>query len=304
MIISTTVMLALAVGFAQDATNSNGQATPPTETTTSAESVSARSEDRVTEAMRRLRDSDLTQNTPSKVLWQKLVETTATMLAVRREVAQARMELSGLQRELDDLRQFILDHDTYGPDYTSYKKVLEETKKQRRAEAARAQREKDDANRRRRMEVKQRLDAAKGREELEKLYDERGFAPIGQDVYTARSAFFYAPIEGEDGRTVQYRPTRLGTLRPVTVPSNRELNYSTMTISGSVLNGDTNIRSIGVAFTFFDESGNQVGAQIIEIENARPNVPYPFTRKIDMALNRPFHSHSTYVLYADQVQIP
>ena len=89
MIISTTVMLALAVGFAQDATNSNGQATPPTETTTSAESVSARSEDRVTEAMRRLRDSDLTQNTPSKVLWQKLVETTATMLAVRREVAQA-----------------------------------------------------------------------------------------------------------------------------------------------------------------------------------------------------------------------
>ena len=62
--------------------------------------------------------------------------------------------------------------------------------------------------------------------------------------------------------------------------------------------------SLGVAFTFFDENGNQVGAHIQEIRNARPNVPYPFTRKIDMALNRPFASHSTYVLYADTVTTP
>jgi hypothetical protein len=37
--------------------------------------------------------------------------------------------------------------------------------------------------------------------------------------------------------------------------------------------------------------------------SARPDVPYPFTSKIDMALNRAFDSSSIYVLYADPVQL-
>ena len=75
-----------------------------------------------------------------------------------------------------------------------------------------------------------------------------------------------------------------------------------MTISGSVLNAADEVRNVGVAITFFDENGNQVGSETIQINNARPNVPYPFTSTLTMALNRPFSSSTTYVLYADSAE--
>ena len=256
------------------------------------------------DALQVLRIEGLSEGSDASTLWEQLVKTMSTLITQQRELAKSKLEISGIKRELADLRQFILDHDTYGNDFTSYTKMLEETRRQRRAAAAKAQREKEQAERTRRQETRKRLDAAKGRKELEKLYDDRGFAPIGQDVYSSRAAFFYGPRSGEDGKTIQYRPDRFGRLKPVTVSNQAELDYSMMTISGSVLNGSKSIRSIGVAYTFFDETGNQVGAEIVEIQNARPNVPYPFTKKIDMALNRPFASHSTYVLYADAAATP
>jgi hypothetical protein len=75
-----------------------------------------------------------------------------------------------------------------------------------------------------------------------------------------------------------------------------------MTISGSVLNAADDVRDMGVAITFFDDNGNQVGHEIVQIKNARPNVPYPFTSRLDMALNRAFTSSSIYVLYSDPVE--
>ena len=256
------------------------------------------------EVVQVLRREGLSEESDAGMLWEQLIKTMGTVVAQQRELAQSRLELSGIKRELADLRQFILDHDTYGNDFSSYTKVLEETRRQRRAAAVKERRDKELAERKRREETRKRLDAAKGRKELEKLYDDRGFASIGQDVYSSRAAFFYGPRNGEDGKTIQYRPDRFGRLKPVTVSNNTELNYSMMTISGSVLNGSKTIRSMGVAYTFFDENGNQVGAEIVEIQNARPNVPYPFTKKIDMALNRPFTSHSIYVLYADVAATP
>ena len=81
-----------------------------------------------------------------------------------------------------------------------------------------------------------------------------------------------------------------------------QIDYSQMTISGSILNAADELRDIGVAITFFDDNGNQVGHEIVQIKNARPNVPYPFTSRIDMALNRAFTSTSTYVLFADPAE--
>ena len=302
-----------AAGFAPGDSVSNTNATPPTTDAVEHASndgglllnqIQEHAQDRTDEALRRLRDAGLSKQTTSEVLWQELVDTYSSMLSLRREIAKVELEASSLQKQLDEIRQFILDHETYGPDYAAYTKVVEETHRQGRAAALREKREQDQAMRKNRAEVRQQMDAAKDQGELEKLYDERGFGPIGQNVYTSRSAFFYGPRQGEDGKEVQYRPSHLGRIQAVTIPSHRELDHSVMTISGSVLNGAPEIRHIGVAITFFDEHGNQVGAEIVEIENARPNVPYPFTRKIDMALNRPFATHSSYVLYADQVAIP
>ena len=269
------------------------------------DAVSSTEQDgRRTEAMKRLRDAGLGERTDSAVLWRKLLDQTIELMTVNRELAKSNLALAGMQNELDDLRQFIMDHDTYGSDFSAYTKVVEETRRQARAAAIRDRRAREEAKRRKQQDARKKLDESKRKADLEDLYDEKGFAPIGQDVYTSRSAFFYAPYEGEDGKTIQYRPTRFGGIKAVSVPENREVDYSSMTISGSVLNGTDLVRNIGVAFTFFDENGNQVGAEIVEIQNARPNVPYPYTRTIDMALNRPFSSHSTYVLYADQVATP
>jgi hypothetical protein len=75
-----------------------------------------------------------------------------------------------------------------------------------------------------------------------------------------------------------------------------------MTISGSVLNAGEIARDLAVAVTFFNESGAQVGGEIIQVNAARPGVPYPFTATVTMALDRPFWSASTYVLYADPAE--
>jgi hypothetical protein len=62
------------------------------------------------------------------------------------------------------------------------------------------------------------------------------------------------------------------------------------------------VRNIGIALVFFDAAGNQVGHETVQVENARPEVPYPFTSTIGMASDRPFASSSQYVLYSDPVE--
>ena len=299
MIITLTCILLLSNGVSSMSVAPDG---------TSSQSMEDHStfdqKDRRLEALKRLQEDGLGERTNSTVLWRALLDRTAALMESNRELAKSNLALAGLEDELDDLRQFIVDHDTYGQDFTAYTKVVEETRRQARASVVRERRAREEAKRQKQQEARRKLDESRKQSDLKKIYDEKGFAPIGQDVYTSRSAFFYAPYEGEDGKTIQYRPSRFGGIKAVSVPENREVDYSSMTISGSVLNGTDLLRNIGVAFTFFDESGNQVGAEIVEIQNARPNVPYPYTRTIDMALNRPFASHSTYVLYADQVATP
>ena len=78
-----------------------------------------------------------------------------------------------------------------------------------------------------------------------------------------------------------------------------EIDYTKMTISGSLLNGDATTRNIGVAFVFRDAHGNQIGQETVVIENARPDVPYPFTGELVMASDLPFASHTSWVLFAD-----
>jgi hypothetical protein len=82
------------------------------------------------------------------------------------------------------------------------------------------------------------------------------------------------------------------------------IDYSRMTISGSVLNAGTETRNIGIAVAFFDDFGNQVGGETILVNNARPDVPYPFTSELKMALNRPFTSSTVYTIHADPIAPP
>ena len=235
-------------------------------------------------------------------LWNELVKKAIAASELRQELSRERIETARINRELDELRQFILDHEEFGPDYEEYEKIRSITEREARLRSARERRAKLDAQRKLRLsEAERRKDldeAVRLEAERDKHYSQLGFGPIGLDIYLGRSSYFYAPMDVSQTQVV-YNPS---------VPSSggasaeSEIDYSEMTISGSFLNAATETRNVGIAITFFDEHGNQVGAEIIQVENARSNVPYPFTSKIKMALNRPFSTHSSYVLYADPVQ--
>jgi hypothetical protein len=224
------------------------------------------------------------------------------IIRVRTELAAEKLAAANARREADELRRFIEDHEQLGADFARYravKEIAEREAAQRRSTELQARR---DEERARRIAARAAAAADQSEEEFaterEERYRRAGFATIGLDVFVGRMAYAYPLREaGAGGAYVDYDPFIGLYYRPGLATS--ELEYGRMTISGSVLNAAADIRNLGVAIAFFDEGGNQVGGEIIRINNARPDVPYPFTATIDMALDRPFDSSSVYVLYAD-----
>jgi hypothetical protein len=223
---------------------------------------------------------------------------------IRVELAQARLEADAAKRELAELHQFMLDNQQFGNDFQQYKAVkdaAERDARQKQAEEARQRREAEKAEREsRRNAARSSRDQQNALANRVAEYRRQGFSHLGLDVYASRMAFYYNTKDVGGGAQIEYDALLGNYLTPI--PPMTEIDYSKMTISGSVLNASEVVRNIGVAITFFDDSGNQVGHETVQVANARPNVPYPFTSKIDMALNRAFASSSTYVLYADPVE--
>ena len=230
-------------------------------------------------------------------LWTELLDQAVDAVRLRERLAQSRADIAMLQKELDELRQFILDHEEFGTDYEKYREVRAVAEREARRRMVEQRRRQMDEQRAQQLKDRNARQQKRDEAEQDQRFAEAGFQPIGLDVFLGRSSFFYAPRDATQP-TVIYTPGRYGT-RYVNPGDSDEIDYTSMTISGSVLNGTGDIRNVGIAITFFDEYDNQIGAEIIQIENARPNVPYPFTAKIEMALNRPFASHSSYVLYSD-----
>ena len=223
---------------------------------------------------------------------------------LRERVAESELQRNEAQRELDELHQFIADNHQFGTDFKQYKaikEIAEREDRRKEAEANRARFEAEKAERiakmadARAVRMQRNAEASKN-----SRYRRMGFSSLGLDVYGGKMAYYYETRDVNPTR-IDYVPQLLGSYVRAYQPYS-EVDYSRMTISGSVLNGADGVRNIGVAITFFDENGNQVGHETVQINNARPDVPYPFTSKIDMALNRPFASSSTYVLYADSAE--
>ncbi len=239
---------------------------------------------------------------PIDALLQQIEDLQNTVEALRNALAESKLEAAAWQRERDELRQFIQDHHEFGGDFERYQAFQATTRReaqQQRAEEARAQRDaRQAAKAAQRQEYLARR--AERDSELKRVEDFRkaGFSPLGFDVYISNSAFNYQAFDGTParfdyngltGHFIRFYPHHRASL----------VDFSSMTISGSVMNASDMVRDIGIAVTFFDEAGSQVGGEIIQVNNARPQVPYPFTVTVAMALDRPFDSTSTYVLYAD-----
>jgi hypothetical protein len=247
---------------------------------------------------------ETTEVDPVRILLEEVARLREEVYRTRADLAAARMQAEQATREAEEMRQFMNDHDQYGRDFQQYrgiKEIAEREARQRQAVVLRERREIDRQERQARAEaVRQERDLRNAEVSAMTRYRRMGFAPVGLDVYAGKMAFFYDATDGSQNAVrIDYSSTIGDYLRPI--ETGRTIDYSTMTISGSVLNGSDEIRNVGVAITFFDDNGNQVGHEIVKVNNARPDVPYPFTSKINMALNRAFDSSSTYVLYADPV---
>jgi hypothetical protein len=234
------------------------------------------------------------------LLLERIEELGATVVALRTALADSKLQTASRQRELDELRQFIEDHYEFSRDFEQYqaiKAAAGRDAERRRLEEVRQQRETRQTERTarqheflaRRAEAQAELQRVQG-------YNRAGFTPLGFDVYMSNAAFNYQTL---DGIAARYDWNGLTGHFIRAYPHGPRIDFSSMMVSGSVMNASKQLRDIGVAVTFFDEAGTQVGSEIIQITNARPEVPYPFTTTVAMALDRPFASTTTYVLYAD-----
>jgi multidrug efflux pump subunit AcrA (membrane-fusion protein) len=224
--------------------------------------------------------------------------------ALHQALAEAQLQASAARQRADELQQFVDDHHEFGDDFQQYQEVKAIAEREARLRAAEENRQRRDAERLAQQARREALRQAQAQRDAERdrvrQYQNFKFSPLGLDVYNGRMAYHYRSRTNTESR-FDYEPG-FGRYQRF-YPPTEEIDYTRMTISGSILNAADEVRNIGVAITFFDESGNQVGHEIVQLRNARPNVPYPFTSTIDMALNRPFNSSSLYVLYADPVDV-
>jgi len=249
-------------------------------------------------------DEQEEQPDPLQLLLDEIARLHTDILTLRRQMAQARLDSSQSKRELAELRQFIDDHHEFGQDFQQYKAVkaiAERADLERRQDVARQERDAQRVERQAKWQIA-RAERAQREAQARQLADYRraGFTPLGLDVYAGKMAYHYRSMN-TTGYDIEYDPFLSGYFVDRDYRRARP-DFSSMNISGSVLNASDEVRNLGVAIAFFDENGNQVGSETIQINNARPNVPYPFTSTLTMALNRPFSSSTTYVLYADSIE--
>jgi hypothetical protein len=241
-------------------------------------------------------------NLPNE-LWPVLVDRTTEAFRWRHRFLALESELKDLRQQADELRRFVEDHEQFGDDFASYRGVVVETQRLTSAQQAIKRQQKQFERNRRQEEAraKQKADAAAKKviKEANQKMAKLGFSPIGNDVFLSKSAYAY-PSQTVSDQKVYFQPGPSGEMQPMTsIGSREEIDYTKMTISGSLLNGATITRNIGVAFVFRDQHGNQIGQETVIIENARPDVPYPFTGELVMASDQPFSSMTSWVLFAD-----
>ena len=249
-------------------------------------------------------DEQEEQTDPLQLLLDEIARLHAEILTLRRHMAQAQLDSSQSKRELAELRQFVNDHDELGQDFQQYKAVkaiAERADQERRQDLARQQRDAQRVEQQAKWKTA-RAERAQREAEARRLagYRRAGFTPLGLDVYAGKMAYFYRS-QNTTGYDIEYNPYISGYFVDRDYRRARP-DFTSMNISGSVLNASDEVRNLGVAIAFFDENGNQVGSETIQINNARPNVPYPFSSTLTMALNRAFSSSTTYVLYADSIE--
>lgn len=291
LVLATVVQLTNpATGDTSDTTRTDSPSAAPAQT----------NRDRHAIAQHMLEEAGLTPASTRNMLYPALLEREVDVRSLRHRIADLEVRVAKMMAQLEDMQTFVLDHDRYGTDFSQYQQVRAEAQREARRRAALEHLARRELERQQQEEAKAKKEAeqqlgtpGKG---LQQTLQTMNFGHIGQDVWRSRAAYHYEVVNSP-GETVSFRPSPFGRTR--VTEYQKELNWSAMTISGSLLNAAKETRNIGIAVAFFDEHGNQIGAETIVVKHARPGVPYPFTQKLDMAANKPFASETAWVLFAD-----
>ena len=197
---------------------------------------------------------------PIEMLLDEVDALTARLETIRVELAAARLEARTAERELAELKQFLQDHHELGSDFEAYRAIKAIAEQEARDRRVQQMRDKRAAEQAKRLEARRAEEAITAPTRREERYRDAGFTGVGNEVYVSQMAFYY--------RTQDNIPFRFDYIRGIGryqrfYPPTRDVDFSSMTISGSVLNGSEEIRNIGIALAFFDENGNQVGGETI-----------------------------------------
>ena len=253
-------------------------------------------------AIGRLSSQGMLESDPPATMWSSLVQQTAALIEANMQRKSLQSQLRALTTEVEKLRAFIVDHERLGDDFESYQSVLKETRRMVDLQMKQDSARKADAIReaRRAKIAAQQAQARVAQDPLAHL-KAMGFKDVGNGIMLGKSSYQYGKRD-VTAEKISYVPIPGGGVRRVVNTETRqEHDYQSMTISGTLLNSTSEVRHVGIAIAFQDAHGNQIGQETIQVQNMRPDVPYPFTASLSMASDRPFATESQWTLYSDPV---
>ncbi len=236
-------------------------------------------------------------------LYQRLAEQHNTLSA---ELRLLRKEVRQLTAERDELKLYIFDHEQLGVDFERYTMFKVSVEQEKRAQRAAELREKQEERKRRMIELRDKRQTEKNtNSESNNPLDKRiqllranGFNRIGDFVFVGQMGYKY---KSEEEKDLVYSPW----LETWYIEEDTVIDYTELSLSGSIVHAELDERNLGIAIAFIDEDGAQIGQTTVEVHGARPGVPYPFTTKVIMAADRPFKTYKAWVLFADPIpQLP
>lgn len=224
---------------------------------------------------------------------------------LKQELAVLKLEVSKIEKQRDDLQQFIDDHETYGTafeQYTYFRELMAREARERHLEEVKARREEQRKalRERRQQSLAQRQAEQDKVDSIRERHDKlrrAGFSQVDGDVYVGQMGYAFKTTKE---KTIRYSPL----YETYYLDEDETIDYSEMTLSGSLVQAGEQDYDIGVAIAFFDEQDSQIGQTVVRVNGARPGVPYPFTSTVPMAANRPFKTYTAWVLYYDPIPLP
>jgi hypothetical protein len=196
------------------------------------------------------------------------------------ENARLNLDINRLQTEVGELRQFIQDHDQNADNFEKYAFFREQVEREARARAAAEARQRREQERQRALDERLNRNRPAAEEGDDAVLANRvemlrraGYSRIGDRVFVGEMGYSY---RSEEREVIRYSPF----IEHWYTDRTEVIDYRELSVSGSVIHAGSEERNISIALAFYDANGAQLGSTNVQVQAARPGVPYPFTATV------------------------